>query len=227
MMLLNLEQMRLDNIVDSLISFRSNQENHLMDQDAFNAVIGKNKRIVSSLYNMMISYVFPYSMQEMECYFGLKGYKSLEALIDNAFILHMVCKPWSIFHPIYCSIFDRYFLKTPFAKERLIRRTLVPYDKFGKTDRIIIYGAGSIGRFTEESMVETRYGKVVLWVDKNAKEICDSRVESVEAIKLVKYDYVIVAVLNKTVREDIISYLMLHLGVNRKKILEYGSSSTE
>lgn len=54
MMYLNLKKMRADSITEKLIEYKKNdKENHFMDQNALNAVIGKNCLWVSPKFNMM------------------------------------------------------------------------------------------------------------------------------------------------------------------------------
>jgi len=74
-----------------------------------------------------------------------------------------------------------------------------PYKTVKKDSRIILYGAGQIGREYVKQLNETRYCNVVLWIDKNACA-CDDCIVSPEHLAKIKptdYDAVVLATTNE------------------------------
>lgn len=92
---------------------------------------------------------------------------------------------------------------------------LFPFHRVPQGSRIVLYGAGTVGKayYSELNMIP--YCQVVLWVDKRANI---ENVASVNSIVTVDYDYVVIAIHNqyviKSVKGDLIS-----LGVSEDKIV--------
>lgn len=88
----------------------------------------------------------------------------------------------------------------------------------GKT--IIIYGAGKVGESYVHQFSLYEDIKIKKWIDRNHSAFCFDyrKVEAVETVKEVPFDYVIVAVLRKNVADEISKELQQY-GVAREKIL--------
>jgi len=112
--------------------------------------------------------------------------------------------------------------------QKIITRTFF-YPYFGKLDnkKIVLYGAGSVGQSFyrdieeyEEDMVD-----VVLWADASPEKYKSAggaekgfTISSPDKIKEVEYDYIIIAVFEPEMRDQIICQLV-DMGIDRKKIL--------
>lgn len=85
---------------------------------------------------------------------------------------------------------------------------------------IIIYGAGYLGKIYYHQLKKTNYCNVISWVDKNYYNIFDTErvIECPTVIPLKKYDYVIIAVINKEMQEEIRESLCKY-GVYKRKII--------
>lgn len=93
-----------------------------------------------------------------------------------------------------------------------------PFDKVSKGERIVLYGAGNIGKEYEKQLSSIDYCKVVLWVDKNFHKYNSIKVVSPVKIQTVEFDKIVIAVKNDMVKEKIKENI-LELGVNEAKIL--------
>ena len=73
---------------------------------------------------------------------------------------------------------------------------LFPYEKVSKGSRIAVYGAGKAGKSMMTALEENGSYQVMLWVDKNVKQspLQKYKIESVDRLSDVDYDYVIIAV---------------------------------
>lgn len=95
---------------------------------------------------------------------------------------------------------------------------LFPFNKVDKGSKVIIYGAGKVGWEYYEQVTRLQYCEIVLWVDRNYLNYKDKRIEDIESIRNVEYDYLIIAVVSK----DSVAFIakeLLNLGVPQKKIV--------
>ena len=86
--------------------------------------------------------------------------------------------------------------------------------------KLVIYGAGTVGKGYKIWADLAGFYKVVKWVDKSvSKGDSDMRgVEPVESIRLVDFDYIVVAVKNKSIAQEIIEDLVQYQ-IDREKII--------
>lgn len=94
-----------------------------------------------------------------------------------------------------------------------------PYHLFHQGNRIVIYGAGNIGKKFYYHAIKDGILDVVGIVDSRAleMEVNDIPVLPVSMIKQMEYDYILIAVENSDVVQEIIENLM-EMGVNQNKI---------
>ena len=92
-----------------------------------------------------------------------------------------------------------------------------PTSMIPKDSKIVIYGAGNVGRSYYSKLLFTRYCSVVLWIDKNWMNI-GPPVTDISKITESTYDFVMIAVVNKDNAETINSDLQ-ELGVAADKIV--------
>lgn len=99
-------------------------------------------------------------------------------------------------------------------------RYLFPYEAIEKGKKIIIYGAGVVGRQYFDQMQITNYCEVITMVDRNYDEYQHRgrKVEAIEKIKELEYDYIVIANANNRTAEDIKRFL-INMGVSQDKII--------
>ena len=96
---------------------------------------------------------------------------------------------------------------------------MIPLDLFCREKtRVILYGAGRIGRLYRKQILNNKNLELVLWVDKKYQELQDENIRSVEEIKEVSFDFIVVAVRSEAMAKDIVDGLVQNLGIEKKKI---------
>ncbi len=95
-----------------------------------------------------------------------------------------------------------------------------PFSMIDKEWRIVLYGAGVIGKCYYNSLKTAGYANLALWADKNYLSLQEQGypVESPEDILRASYDYVLIAIEGKQNYEQIKDELVA-LGVDERKIL--------
>lgn len=97
---------------------------------------------------------------------------------------------------------------------------LNPYMNLLKNKKVILYGAGAVGKDYYRLNEKTRESEIILWVDSNWSFLQENgmNVEPVEAILSKDYDYILVAVKNDVLVREIEKQL-IELGVSKEKVL--------
>lgn len=114
-------------------------------------------------------------------------------------------------------LFYMYFLLLLKRPEMLFQGNMNPY-MISRDDKIVIYGAGEFGKELREALLKKGY-QVCGWVDKRSKllhqqGIC---VREIDDLLIMKYDYVLIAVLDEDIQENIKKSLC-ELGISSCKI---------
>lgn len=97
---------------------------------------------------------------------------------------------------------------------------LFPYEKVEKFSKVIIYGAGNLGRDYYQQMIITGYCDVVAFIDKNADKYGQTKVPifTPDKINSLEFDYVVVALRMEAAFNEIKRILILN-GVSEEKIV--------
>lgn len=102
---------------------------------------------------------------------------------------------------------------------RMVRNLYQPHkDLRGK--KLVLYGAGAVGRDYYLQIESDKRCEIVLWADKKWKDYKRARyqIDSPEKIKNVEFDYIVIAVKNKKTAEEIKEELVV-AGIPENKIL--------
>ena len=78
----------------------------------------------------------------------------------------------------------------------------IPFDRLPFGSKVVIYGAGVVGKLLYTEIMKTNYCEIVLWVDKDYARIGDP-VRDPNEINTTDSDYIIVAVANMEVYKEI------------------------
>lgn len=119
---------------------------------------------------------------------------------------------------ISCSTF--YCLQRFLGDKYIVPQHVFPMNIIPVGAKLVIYGAGTVGKGYKIWADLAGFYKVVKWVDKSvSKGDSDMRgVEPVESIRLVDFDYIVVAVKNKSIAQEIIEDLVQYQ-IDREKII--------
>lgn len=78
----------------------------------------------------------------------------------------------------------------------LLQEYVFPFDKVPQNAKIVLYGAGNVGRIYYCQVKKTEYCRIVSWVDRDYQklELQEFGVAAPEILKVEKYDYVVIAI---------------------------------
>lgn len=99
-----------------------------------------------------------------------------------------------------------------------------PYYLLEQGSRVVLYGAGNIGRRYYSQLSDNKYVEVVKWVDKDFERMRSAGylVDEISTIRDIDYDVVFLAVADKSVAKEIMHNLEL-LGIDRNRIIWQGN----
>lgn len=232
-MLLNLAMMRTQNISEKLLEYRTYGVNYFMDQDCLNAVLGERLVLLPCIYNFMSTISDLYNIGEIgQKLFGMET-TSIESCIAKARILHLTDrkKPWIYNMPWYSDLFFSYYRESPYKTEKIILKSplkvlrdenqdlrkrmnhivstmefVFPYHKIPKGSRIVMYGAGKMGKSFYQQIQATQYCNIAAWVDKKGGSISEN-VALPARIADISYDYVLIALSNQKLVDEVKDFL--------------------
>ncbi len=144
-------------------------------------------------------------------------YKSLETAFGNHPKKESLMRQLQMFLVSRLRIIPKWMGLHPEA--RMIQYLYQPnVDLRGK--RIVLYGAGAVGKDFYVQMKSDVQSNIVLWVDKKWMEYTDSgyQIGTPEEIEKAEYDYILIAVKKQEVAEEIKSELVNEL-IPKEKIL--------
>lgn len=123
------------------------------------------------------------------------------------------------------SKFDQYIygvcLQTPehlFGCEKTIPTYTFPFDEIPANSRLILYGAGVVGKSYYNLIRWTNMSQIVGWIDRDYRKLQMENVFGIEILKETTYDYIVIAVQNESVVKQIKESIIAQ-GVQEQKIL--------
>ena len=91
-------------------------------------------------------------------------------------------------------------------------------DGIPKKGRVILYGAGKVGRDYYEQLKSNNNYDIVAWVDKNA-ESYGAKIQNINVIKKYNYDFVLISIKSENIAKSIVFELIDKMGVDNEKIV--------
>ena len=141
------------------------------------------------------------------------------AEVNTAYIENILKKYWGIEEMAYICL---ELVKQCQGHEETIKKKgwLFPYRKIRKDSHIVLYGAGDVGQDFYKQLKDTGYCDIILWVDKAYEKYREYglNVESPYKIQLCDFDYILIAMSNTAVKNQIKNEL-LNIGINNDKIV--------
>lgn len=98
------------------------------------------------------------------------------------------------------------------------RDFLFPFEKVPKKARIILYGAGAVGKTYYKQLEKSEYCREVLWVDRDAEVLGDDRVKNIDCIDNSDYECIVIAIENRNTCNAIREWL-IQKGIAEEKII--------
>ena len=232
MLLMNLAQIRKDAIPERMLKeFLEGPQYPLVDQDILNIVLNENVVYLPKKYNFLPDIIIYGEKERIIKNYGIMKNVSIERYLDDIVILHYagVKKPWLYILPYVTDIFMKYYKLSNFSNYHLtlmpknmdspMLRYLVP--DFGIPDgsRIVLYGAGNLGKAYFQSIIVRHRYTLVGWVDSKAAsyQLQGLPVELPEDVFDMDYDYIILGVRKEETADDI-RKMLDRMGIAKEKI---------
>ncbi|MEY8494218.1 glycosyltransferase [Lachnospiraceae bacterium 29-91] len=119
----------------------------------------------------------------------------------------------------YLLLFE---ILTSVPEKMLFKVNTFPYNDFPYNSKIIVYGAGLFGNMVVNALQHNHYADIIAWVDNNYMKYQKEGVQvlSPEKLKILEYDYIILAVIRADIRENIRSSLYRN-NISIKKIIDF------
>ena len=95
---------------------------------------------------------------------------------------------------------------------------LFPFDRVLPHSKVILYGAGNVGKTYFDQLNRLGYYDELLWVDKDAYYIRDKNVRTVDEIDGFKADFVVIAINDKETCREVACFLE-EKGIEKKSIV--------
>jgi len=204
---------------------RSEPRYAYLDQDVLNIVCKDKVCFLDDRWNFQTKYLFAGEEHNLNINYKNTYIKAAE----NPGIIHFAGrnKPWFIRCLSNADEFWKVAEHTVFYGEINKRAELYreqsflqpPFCNIQKNSKIVLYGAGGKGREIWELINYEKYCEIVLWVDKNAKELSryNSNICEIEKIKKVQFDNVIIAIESKEIAYEA-KQIIAELGVCEERI---------
>lgn len=94
---------------------------------------------------------------------------------------------------------------------------LFPFHKVLQYSKIILYGAGEVGKSYYKCLEDRLYATVIAWVDKNYKQY-DSDIQTPDVIIQKEFDYIVIAIDDRNIANEIKCNLE-NIGISKDKII--------
>lgn len=232
MLLMNVEQIRKDAITERLLNeFLYGPQYALMDQDILNIVLDNNVVYLSEKYNFLSEVIINGGIERIAKNYCNMKCKSIVEYLDEIVILHYadVKKPWLYELPYVTDIFMKYYKLSNFCNiylnlmpkdmESPMDRYFVPDFDIPAGSRIILYGAGNLGKAYFQNIIVSHRYTLVGWVDSKATnyQLQGLPVELPSEMFNKDYDFVILGVMKEETADDI-RQMLEQMGVGEEKI---------
>lgn len=121
---------------------------------------------------------------------------------------------------------EHFFVNSILLKKKCFSETtrelypIFPFESIKKTDNVVLYGAGKVGRAYMKQNEEQQFCNIVLWVDRNYERINVPGYEVVglDRIGTVSFDYILVAIDLRNMA-FIVKQELMEKGVKERQIL--------
>lgn len=171
------------------------------EQDVLNIILYENFYILDRKWSYTPSTNEYGSTPQEVCirhYAGGKPWENPEILESPAEFFWDFAVETDIFKKILSQIMTkaqmwRYITKYPF-----------PYERVSYKSKVIIYAAGEYGKVLVSFLKASKYAELVLWVDKNWEKMdTELGVKAIDEIANVEFDFLIIAVENEKIVNEI------------------------
>lgn len=153
----------------------------------------------------------------------LPSYITEEYFYSKLYKLYTLLSKEMSFNKIFQRQIDLFYAHSVNLKKRYYgiynppQNEIFPFDKIRYGEKIVIYGAGNIGKLYMNQLNQLNYCKVILWVDREYQEM-EEQIKSPELIVNIEFEHLVIAIANIYVRKQIYEYL-INMGISDNKII--------
>jgi len=118
------------------------------------------------------------------------------------------------------NLFERVKIHEKNNEKNGLKGWLFPYEKVKKDGVVVLYGAGAIGKEYYKQLFYTQYCKELYWVDKQFEKLQKKgmNVKGIQILDEIDPDYVVVAVLDVKVQNQVKEDLM-NMGIKEDQMV--------
>lgn len=102
-----------------------------------------------------------------------------------------------------------------------VQRYVFPFNLVPCNSKLVLYGAGRVGKEYFYQINKIQYGELVLWVDQKQQEYQGYAISKMENILQCEYDYIIIAIESESIAQKVKENL-LNMGVRENQIVWSG-----
>ncbi|HHU75069.1 MAG TPA: glycosyltransferase [Clostridiales bacterium] len=156
------------------------------------------------LYNALKSYVFKeFDLvdSKRDDYYNKYAFSQYEYIMT-----HTATEYWQ----------EKYFRKIRLGNKK---EYLFPFKKIKKDSKIILYGAGNVGRKFNLQIKKSNYCTVNEWVDKNVERVNEVLINTPENVDFNNCDYIVIAIESLEIANKIKKWLLEDQMVDPNKII--------
>lgn len=154
---------------------------------------------------------------------GLPSYILDERYFDKLYILYKYLKQAFSGQEMFMKQIDLFYIHSAVFKGiqygRIQQRPdqVFPFDKVSRGEKIVLYGAGNVGRLYRAQLSAIGYCEVVLWVDKNHEKYAET-VKAPSEIGQADYEKIVIAIEREETREQV-RRTLIEMGVPAEAII--------
>lgn len=148
--------------------------------------------------------------------FFSKLYKWYEHLVKNVKLIPEARKQIDY---LYISLAET--RKECYGDIASVSEYMFPFQMVPAGSKIILWGAGKVGKIYHEQIDRLSYCEITAWVDKNYREYSQLGVQDIDIVNDgLDYDYIVVAIFSEAIKNAIVLWLE-ERGVSENRIIWY------
>lgn len=197
----------------------------------YQALLGLKKQLIQwgifkELERDYINYALKFSLWNLGKFKNTEVYENLYNALKNEWFKELGVTDYN-----YSYFYDRTNYErlkdicsmtcSEYERKEIVRNMsgmfLFPFELVDKFSKIVLYGAGKVGCAYYRQIQYTKYCEVTAWVDRDYEKL-NGGIENPDIILQREFDYVVIAINDKYIAEDIIGKLRA-MGIDEKRII--------
>lgn len=167
---------------------------------------------------------FPYIQKDVDYFAKLyRLYEYLRSEFENSKYYYMLDNQLDHFYMNAIKLKQKYY-----CDYRETNTDDFPFWRVSQDSKVILYGAGELGRKYYEQNVQYNFCKIIMWADRNYIELQSQgrAVSNPESIENTRFDYLLIAVKSMELAQEIQEYF-INQGISKEKIIWSGVKAIE